>query len=121
MGFYQLAVENHYNKPEVDESLVLHLEGARHPVIEKRLPAGENYVPNDLLLDADSQQILMITGPNMAGKSALLRQTALITLLAQIGSYVPAKSARIGIVDKIFTGLAPPTTSAQVNPLLWWR
>jgi len=103
LGFYQLAIENQYYKPDVDESLVLHLEGARHPVIEKRLPAGENYVPNDLLLDADSQQILMITGPNMAGKSALLRQTALITLLAQIGSYVPAKSARIGIVDKIFT------------------
>ncbi len=103
LGFYQLAIENHYCKPEVDESMVLHLEGARHPVIEKRLPAGEAYVPNDLLLDSDNQQILMITGPNMAGKSALLRQTALITLLAQIGSYVPAKSARIGLVDKIFT------------------
>lgn len=103
IGFQQLAQDNHYIRPVIDESFILHLEGARHPVIEKRLAAGEQYVPNDLYLDSDTQQILMITGPNMAGKSALLRQTALITLLAQIGCWVPASSARIGLVDKIFT------------------
>ncbi len=102
-SFYTLAELRGYSRPEVDETEILHIEGGRHPVIETRLAAGEGYVPNDIYLDAHSQQILMITGPNMAGKSALLRQTALITLLAQIGCYVPAKRAQVGLVDKIFT------------------
>jgi len=102
-SFYTLAELRNYSRPEVDDSEILHIEGGRHPVIETRLAAGEGYVPNDIYLDANSQQILMITGPNMAGKSALLRQTALITLLAQIGAYVPAKRAQVGLVDKIFT------------------
>jgi DNA mismatch repair protein MutS len=103
LSFSLLASERLYNRPEVDDSEILHIEAGRHPVIETRLMAGEAYVPNDIYLDAASQQILMITGPNMAGKSALLRQTALICLLAQLGSYVPAKFARVGLVDKIFT------------------
>lgn len=102
-GFAQVAVKNHYVKPSVDDSYVLDIKDGRHPVIEGQLKAGENYVPNDVFLDKDEQQIIMITGPNMAGKSALLRQTALIALLAQMGSFVPASAARIGIIDKIFT------------------
>ena len=97
------AEENHYVRPVIDSSVVIDIRQGRHPVIETQLPIGEHYVPNDILLDADHQQIIIITGPNMAGKSALLRQTALITLLAQTGSFVPAESARIGLVDKIFT------------------
>jgi len=97
------AEENHYVRPVIDSSAVIDIRQGRHPVIETQLPIGEHYVPNDILLDADHQQIIIITGPNMAGKSALLRQTALITLLAQTGSFVPAESARIGLVDKIFT------------------
>ena len=96
------AEENHYVRPIIDDSDVIDIRQGRHPVIETQLPIGERYVPNDVLLDS-KQQIIIITGPNMAGKSALLRQTALITLLAQIGSFVPAESARIGLVDKIFT------------------
>ncbi|WP_174269781.1 DNA mismatch repair protein MutS [Capnocytophaga cynodegmi] len=102
-GFASLALENNYNRPEMDESFVLDIKDGRHPVIEKQLPVGVPYIANDVYLDRDSQQIIMITGPNMSGKSAILRQTALIVLLAQIGSFVPADSARIGIVDKIFT------------------
>ncbi|GIJ93626.1 DNA mismatch repair protein MutS [Capnocytophaga stomatis] len=102
-GFASLALENNYNRPEMDESFVLDIKNGRHPVIEKQLPVGVPYIANDVYLDRDSQQIIMITGPNMSGKSAILRQTALIVLLAQIGSFVPADSARIGIVDKIFT------------------
>ncbi|GIM51252.1 DNA mismatch repair protein MutS [Capnocytophaga cynodegmi] len=102
-GFASLALENNYNRPEMDESFVLDIKDGRHPVIEKQLPVGVPYIANDVYLDLDSQQIIMITGPNMSGKSAILRQTALIVLLAQIGSFVPANSARIGIVDKIFT------------------
>ncbi|MFK8268719.1 DNA mismatch repair protein MutS [Capnocytophaga cynodegmi] len=102
-GFASLALENNYNRPEMDESFVLDIKDGRHPVIEKQLPVGVPYIANDVYLDRDSQQIIMITGPNMSGKSAILRQTALIVLLAQIGSFVPANSARIGIVDKIFT------------------
>ena len=98
-----LAMAQHYVRPVVDESEVLDIKAGRHPVIETLMPPGEEYVPNDVLLDTAEQQIMMITGPNMAGKSALLRQTALITLMAQIGSFVPADSARVGIVDKIFT------------------
>jgi len=97
------AEENHYVRPVIDESDVIDIRQGRHPVIETQLPIGERYVPNDILLDQEHQQIIIITGPNMAGKSALLRQTALIVLLAQIGSFVPAESARIGLVDKIFT------------------
>jgi len=92
-----------YNRPVVDDSLIIDIKQGRHPVIERQMPVGEPYVPNDLYLDNVRQQIIILTGPNMAGKSALLRQTALITLLAQIGSFVPAESARIGIADKIFT------------------
>lgn len=103
LSFAKAAESNKYIRPLVDESDVIDIKGGRHPVIEKQLPLGETYVANDVYLDEDKQQIIIITGPNMAGKSALLRQTALITLLAQIGCFVPAGSARIGIVDKIFT------------------
>ncbi|WP_082021441.1 DNA mismatch repair protein MutS [Capnocytophaga canis] len=102
-GFAQLAIENNYSRPEMDASFVLNIKNGRHPVIEKQLPVGVPYIANDVYLDRDSQQIIMITGPNMSGKSAILRQSALIVLLAQIGSFVPAESAQIGIVDKIFT------------------
>ena len=102
-GFAQLAKDNKYIYPILDNSHDLEITQGRHPVIEKQLPIGEAYIANDLFLDRTSQQIIMITGPNMSGKSAILRQTALIVLLAQIGSFVPAKSARIGLVDKIFT------------------
>ena len=97
------AEENHYVRPVIDASDTIDIKQGRHPVIETQLPIGEHYVPNDILLDSERQQIIIITGPNMAGKSALLRQTALIVLLAQIGSFVPAESAKIGLVDKIFT------------------
>ncbi|MDH5247409.1 MAG: DNA mismatch repair protein MutS [Cyclobacteriaceae bacterium] len=103
LSFSLTARRNHYVKPEINESLILDIRGGRHPVIEKRLPAGESYVPNDILLDSETQQLLIITGPNMAGKSALLRQTALIVLMAQMGSFVPADAATLGIVDKVFT------------------
>ncbi len=102
-GFADLAVTNRYCRPEISEDLVLEIEQGRHPVIETLMAPGEEYIANDLLLDNDSQQIIILTGPNMAGKSALLRQTALIVLLAQIGSFVPAKRAHVGITDKIFT------------------
>jgi len=102
-GFAQLAKANKYVYPTIDDSFDLDIKDGRHPVIEKQLPLGESYIANDLFLDREAQQIIMITGPNMSGKSAILRQTALIVLLAQIGSFVPAKSARIGLVDKIFT------------------
>lgn len=99
----RVAAENRYNRPVVDDSLLLDLRGARHPVIEKELPIGTPYIANDILLENDDTQVMMITGPNMAGKSALLRSVALNVLLAQIGSFVAADSARIGVVDKIFT------------------
>ncbi|HEX8268740.1 MAG TPA: DNA mismatch repair protein MutS [Flavobacterium sp.] len=102
-SFAQLAIENKYVCPELDESFELEIKNGRHPVIEKQLPVGTPYVANDVYLDRDSQQLIMITGPNMSGKSAILRQTALIVLLAQMGSFVPAESVRMGIVDKIFT------------------
>lgn len=103
LAFANVAGENKYIRPVIEDSDVIDIRQGRHPVIEKQLPVGEKYIANDVFLDADSQQIIIITGPNMAGKSALLRQTALITLLAQIGCFVPAESARIGLVDKIFT------------------
>ena len=102
-GFAELAVENHYCRPEVDDSLSLDIKAGRHPVIETLMKPGEEYVPNDIHLDRDNQQIIILTGPNMSGKSALLRQTALIVLLAQVGSFVPADSAKFGFFDKIFT------------------
>ena len=101
--FAQLAIKNHYVKPELNTRKLLDIKGGRHPVIEKRLPVGEEYITNDVFLDNDTQQIIIITGPNMSGKSAILRQTGLIVLMAQMGCFVPAKAAEIGLVDKIFT------------------
>ena len=103
LGFAKTAEENHYIRPVIDTTDVLEIHQGRHPVIEQQLPIGESYVPNDIRLDKEQQQIIIVTGPNMAGKSALLRQTALIVLLAQVGCFVPAESAKIGLVDKIFT------------------
>ena len=103
LSFATAARENNYIRPVIADDDVLEIHQGRHPVIEKQLPIGEKYIANDVMLDSQTQQIIIITGPNMAGKSALLRQTALITLLAQIGSFVPAESAHIGLVDKIFT------------------
>jgi DNA mismatch repair protein MutS len=103
LGFAKVAEKNNYCKPIITEEKVLNIIDGRHPVIEQQLPLGESYVPNDLVLNDSEQQIIIITGPNMAGKSALLRQTALIVLMAQVGSFVPASSAEIGLVDKVFT------------------
>ena len=103
LSFAKTSEEHRYVRPTIDESEVLDIKQGRHAVIETQLPIGEQYVPNDVYLDTVKQQVMMITGPNMAGKSALLRQTALIVLLAQVGCFVPAESARIGLVDKIFT------------------
>lgn len=112
-AFAKIALHNQYNKPEVLDDDVLDIKGGRHPVIEKELPEGEPYIANDVYLDSSSQQIIIITGPNMSGKSALLRQTALITLMAQIGCFVPAKEAKIGIVDKIFTRVGASDNISQ--------
>lgn len=103
LSFANIARQNRYIRPVIEDSDVLDIRQGRHPVIEKQLPLGESYIANDVMLDSSTQQVIIITGPNMAGKSALLRQTALITLLGQIGSFVPAESAHIGLVDKIFT------------------
>lgn len=103
LSFAKISTKNKYTQPKINDGKILNIKEGRHPVIELALPLGESYVPNDIFLDNDSQQIIIITGPNMAGKSALLRQTALIVLMAQIGCFVPAESAEIGIVDKIFT------------------
>ena len=103
LSFATISTANNYVRPNVNESFALEIKDGRHPVIEKQLKAGEEYVSNDVFLDKDSQQIIMITGPNMSGKSALLRQTALISLMAQMGCFVPAKSANLGLVDKVFT------------------
>ena len=113
LSFTQVAEENHYIRPEMDDSEVIDIKQGRHPVIETQLPLGERYVPNDIFLDNEKQQIIIITGPNMAGKSALLRQTALIVLLSQIGSFVPAERARIGLVDKIFTRVGASDNLSQ--------
>jgi DNA mismatch repair protein MutS len=103
LNFAHIAIKHQYVKPEINEGFVLDIKGGRHPVIEQNLPAGEVYITNDVYLDSESQQMMIITGPNMAGKSALLRQTGLLVLMAQMGSFVPAKEAHIGLVDKIFT------------------
>jgi DNA mismatch repair protein MutS len=103
LSFSVLAIDNNYVRPKIDKSTDLEIKNGRHPVIEKQLPIDQNYIANDVVLNRSQQQIIMITGPNMSGKSAILRQTALIVLLAQMGSYVPAQNAKIGIVDKIFT------------------
>ncbi|MBV6485688.1 MAG: DNA mismatch repair protein MutS [Flavobacteriales bacterium] len=113
LSFASSALENNYTKPELNNSKIIDIKDGRHPVIEKQLPIGEEYVVNDIYLDDKSQQIVMITGPNMSGKSALLRQTALITLMAQIGSFVPAKHAAIGLVDKIFTRVGASDNISQ--------
>jgi len=102
-SFAQMAIENKYVQPEIDDTFDLEIKEGRHPVIEKQLPVGTPYISNDVFLDRDTQQLIMITGPNMSGKSAILRQTALIVLLAQMGSFVPAENVRMGVVDKIFT------------------
>jgi DNA mismatch repair protein MutS len=103
LNFAAISIKNYYVKPEINEGRVIDIKGGRHPVIEKNLPLGETYITNDVYLDSETQQIIIITGPNMAGKSALLRQTGLIILMAQMGCFVPAKAASIGLVDKIFT------------------
>ena len=113
LSFATLANAHHYTRPEINNSKVIDIKDGRHPVIEQQLKIGEEYVANDVYLDDSSQQIIMITGPNMSGKSALLRQTALITLLAQIGCFVPAKSAKIGVVDKIFTRVGASDNISQ--------
>jgi DNA mismatch repair protein MutS len=102
-SFAQMAVENNFVCPELDDSFTLDIKNGRHPVIEKQLPLGVPYIANDVFLDRETQQLIMITGPNMSGKSAILRQTALIVLLAQMGSFVPAESLKMGVIDKIFT------------------
>jgi len=103
LNFATISIKNYYVRPEINDSRIIDIKGGRHPVIEKNLPPGEEYITNDVYLDSESQQIIIITGPNMAGKSALLRQTGLIVLMAQMGCFVPAKSVSIGLVDKIFT------------------
>lgn len=103
VGLSELAIAENYTKPIINEDFTINIQEGRHPVIEKSLPLGEKYIPNDIFLDRDTQQIMMVTGPNMSGKSAVLRQTAIICLLAQIGSFIPAKHAEIGVLDRIFT------------------
>jgi DNA mismatch repair protein MutS len=113
LSFARVATENRYVRPTLDDNYNIDIRNGRHPVIERLLPVGEEYVPNDIVLNNDEQQIMMITGPNMSGKSALLRQTALIVLMAQIGSFVPASSAHIGIVDRIFTRVGASDNISQ--------
>ena len=113
ISFAEVSLNNRYNRPEINDSDCIDIQAGRHPVIEKQLPPGEEYIANDVYLDNSKQQIIIITGPNMAGKSALLRQTALITILAQAGCFVPAKSAKIGYVDKIFTRVGASDNISQ--------
>lgn len=113
LSFTKVSAENKYVRPEILDSDILEIKQGRHPVIEKQLPVGESYIANDVYLDSETQQIIIITGPNMAGKSAMLRQTALITLMAQIGCFVPVESARIGVVDKIFTRVGASDNISQ--------
>jgi len=118
-SFTQLAIENKYVCPELDETFELEIKNGRHPVIEKQLPVGVPYIANDVFLDRETQQLIMITGPNMSGKSAILRQTALIVLLAQMGSFVPADNVRMGIIDKIFTRVGASDNISMGESLLW--
>jgi len=113
LSFTKVSAENKYVRPEITNTDVLDIKQGRHPVIEKQLPIGETYIANDVYLDSTTQQIIIITGPNMSGKSALLRQTALITLMAQIGCFVPVESAKIGVVDKIFTRVGASDNISQ--------
>ena len=113
MSFSTLARKHNYVRPDMNQGRVLEIKAGRHPVIDHQLPAGESYVANDLLMDSDDCQIMMITGPNMSGKSALLRQTALISLLAQIGSFVPAKEAQLSVLDKIFVRVGASDNISQ--------
>jgi DNA mismatch repair protein MutS len=113
LSFANVAAQNRYIRPEMNDSLAIDIKNGRHPVIEKQLPHDEPFIANDLYLDNNTQQIIIITGPNMAGKSALLRQTALITLMAQIGCFVPADAAKIGLVDKIFTRVGASDNISQ--------
>ncbi|MDD4429044.1 MAG: DNA mismatch repair protein MutS [Paludibacter sp.] len=113
LSFARVSAENKYVRPEVNDTDVLEIKQGRHPVIEKQLPLGESYIANDVYLDNESQQIIIVTGPNMSGKSALLRQTAIITLMAQIGCFVPVESAKIGVVDKIFTRVGASDNISQ--------
>lgn len=113
LSFARSAVQNNYSRPVINDSLVIDIRDGRHPIIEKMMPSGQEYIPNDVYLDNESQQIIIITGPNMSGKSAILRQAALIVLMAQMGSYVPASEANIGIVDKIFTRVGASDNISQ--------
>ena len=113
MAFAEVAVKNNYSMPDINDTLVIDIRSGRHPVIEQQLPLGEAYIPNDVYLDNDHQQIIIITGPNMSGKSALLRQTALIVLMAQMGSFVPAEKAVTGLVDKVFTRVGASDNLSQ--------
>ena len=113
LSFAKVSAENKYIRPDINDSDVIDIKQGRHPVIEQQLPVGESYIANDVHLDSSSQQIIIVTGPNMSGKSALLRQTALITLMAQIGCFVPAESASIGLVDKIFTRVGASDNISQ--------
>ena len=113
LSFAKVSAENKYIRPNINDSEVIDIKQGRHPVIEQQLPIGESYIANDVYLDGSSQQVIIVTGPNMSGKSALLRQTALITLMAQIGCFVPAESANIGVVDKIFTRVGASDNISQ--------
>ena len=112
-SFAEISIANNYHRPEINDSDCLEIKGGRHPVIEKQLPPGEEYIANDIYLDNQQQQIIIITGPNMAGKSALLRQTALIVIMAQAGCFIPAESAKIGYIDKIFTRVGASDNISQ--------
>ena len=120
-SFASLAIEANYTRPLIDDSFEIDIKEGRHPVIEKQLSADQSFIANDVYLDREMQQIIMITGPNMSGKSAILRQTALIVLLAQIGCFVPAKEARLGVVDKIFTRVVLVIIFRWENQHLWWK
>ena len=113
ISFAEISIANNYHRPEINDSDCLEIKGGRHPVIEKQLPPGEEYIANDIYLDNQQQQIIIITGPNMAGKSALLRQTALIVIMAQAGCFIPAESAKIGYIDKIFTRVGASDNISQ--------
>ena len=117
VSFAVIAEKNHYTRPALNDSYILDIKGGRHPVIEQQMKQGEEYIPNDVHLDDKNQQIMIITGPNMSGKSALLRQTALIVLMAQMGSYVPADSAEVGLMDKVFTrvGASDNISSGRIH------